>query len=69
MATTSKLLTYEEWLKMPEAEGVEEVVNGEIQRMPPIKFSMQTLSKTWPIFSGHNSTAGLFKSASAPSGS
>jgi Uma2 family endonuclease len=37
MATTSKLLTYEEWLKMPEAEGVEEVVNGEIRRMPPNK--------------------------------
>jgi Uma2 family endonuclease len=37
MATTSKLLTYEEWLRLPEAEGVEEVVNGEIQRMPPNK--------------------------------
>src|SRR3984893_18341185 len=37
MATTSKLLTYEEWLKLPEAEGVEEVVNGEIRRMPPNK--------------------------------
>ena len=37
MATTSKLLTYEEWLKLPEAEGIEEVVNGEIQKMPPNK--------------------------------
>jgi len=39
MATTPKLLTYEEWLKLPEAEGVEEVVNGEIQRMPPNKWN------------------------------
>ena len=39
MATTSKLLTYEEWLKLPEAEGVEEVVNGEIRRMPPNKWN------------------------------
>jgi hypothetical protein len=30
MATTPKLLTYEEWLKLPEAEALEEVVNGEI---------------------------------------
>ena len=37
MATTSKLLTYEEWLKLPEAEGVEELVNGEIRTMPPNK--------------------------------
>jgi Uma2 family endonuclease len=37
MATTSKLLTYEEWLKLPEVEGVEEVVNGEILKMPPNK--------------------------------
>jgi Uma2 family endonuclease len=37
MATTPKLLTYEEWLKLPEAEGVEEVVNGEIRKMPPSK--------------------------------
>ena len=34
MATTPKLLSYEEWLEMPEAEGVEEVVNGEIKKMP-----------------------------------
>lgn len=37
MATTPKVLTYEEWLKLPEAEGVEEVVNGEIRKMPPNK--------------------------------
>jgi Uma2 family endonuclease len=37
MATTHKLLTYEEWLKLPEAEGIEEVVNGEMVRMPPNK--------------------------------
>jgi Uma2 family endonuclease len=34
MATTSKILTYEEWLALPEVEGVEEVVNGEIVKMP-----------------------------------
>ncbi len=39
MATTPKTLTYEEWLKLPEAEGVEEVVNGEIVKMPPNKLS------------------------------
>lgn len=39
MATTSKLLTYEEWLKLPEVEGVEEVVNGEIRKMPPNKWN------------------------------
>jgi len=37
MATTSKTLTYEEWLTLPEVEGVEEVVNGEIRTMPPNK--------------------------------
>ena len=37
MATTPKVITYEEWLKLPEAEGVEEVVQGEIRRMPPNK--------------------------------
>lgn len=39
MATTSKVLTYEEWLKLPEAEGIEEVVNGEIRKMPPNKWN------------------------------
>lgn len=37
MATTSKTLSYEEWLTLPEVEGVEEVVNGEIRKMPPNK--------------------------------
>jgi Uma2 family endonuclease len=37
MATTPKVLTYQEWLKLPEAEGIEEVVNGEIRKMPPNK--------------------------------
>ena len=37
MATTSKTLTYEEWLTLPEVEGLEEVVNGEIVKMPPNK--------------------------------
>ena len=37
MATNSKTLTYEEWLTLPEVEGVEEVVNGEIRKMPPNK--------------------------------
>lgn len=31
------MLTYQQWLKLPEAEGVEEVVNGEIRKMPPNK--------------------------------
>ena len=39
MATTPKTLTYEEWLKLPEVEGVEEVVNGVIVKMPPNKLS------------------------------
>src|SRR5229473_6271859 len=38
MATTPKVLTYEEWLKLPEVEGVEEIVNGEIRRVPPEKW-------------------------------
>jgi Uma2 family endonuclease len=36
-STSSKTLTYEEWLTLPEVEGVEEVVNGEIRHMPPNK--------------------------------
>jgi Uma2 family endonuclease len=39
MATTPKVLTYEEWLKLPEAEGIEEVVNGEIRKMLPNKWN------------------------------
>jgi Uma2 family endonuclease len=39
MATTPILLTYEEWLKLPEVEGIEEVVNGEIRKIPPNKWN------------------------------
>jgi Uma2 family endonuclease len=39
MATSSKTLTYEEWLTLPEVEGVEEVVDGEIRKMPPNKWN------------------------------
>jgi len=36
MATLTRLLSYDEWLAMPPAgEGKEEVVNGELQFMPP----------------------------------
>ena len=38
MATTTKTVTYEEWLRMPEvSDAIEEVVNGEIRIMPPPK--------------------------------
>jgi Uma2 family endonuclease len=38
MATTTKLVTYEEWLKMPEVQdAIEEVVNGEVRIMPAPK--------------------------------
>ena len=38
MATLPRIVTYEEWLEMPEAgEGREEVVNGEVQVLPPPK--------------------------------
>jgi Uma2 family endonuclease len=33
------VLTYEEWLKLPEVEGVEEVINGEVRRMPHHKWN------------------------------
>jgi len=39
MATTSKIPTYAEWLALPEVEGVEEVVNGEIVKIPPNKWN------------------------------
>jgi hypothetical protein len=36
MATTTRTVTYEEWLNMPVVEdAIEEVVNGEIRIMPP----------------------------------
>ena len=38
MATIPKVVTYQEWLEMPEIEdGIEEVVDGEIRVMPPNK--------------------------------
>jgi Uma2 family endonuclease len=37
-STISKIVTYEEWLKMPETEGKEEVVDGEIIKMPPAEY-------------------------------
>jgi Uma2 family endonuclease len=38
LSTTSKIVTYEEWLEMPETEGKEEVVDGEIIVMPPAQY-------------------------------
>lgn len=39
MAIASKIVTYEEWLAMPEVEdAIEEVVDGEISIMPPAKW-------------------------------
>ena len=39
MATTTRTVTYEEWLHMPVVEdAVEEVVNGEVRIMPPNKW-------------------------------
>ena len=39
MATTTRTVTYEEWLKMPVMEdAIEEVVNGEVRTMPPNKW-------------------------------
>jgi Uma2 family endonuclease len=46
MATTSKTLTYDEWLRLPETEGREEVVNGEIRKMPPNKWSHARVVET-----------------------
>jgi hypothetical protein len=45
MATSSKTLTYEEWLTLPEVEGVEEVVNGEIVKMRRINGPILALSR------------------------
>ena len=33
--TTSKTLTYEEWIQLPETDEIEEIVNGEIRKIPP----------------------------------
>ena len=40
MATTPKVLTYEEWLKLPEAEGIEEVVMARSEKCLLIKYCM-----------------------------
>jgi hypothetical protein len=45
MATSSKTLTYEEWLTLPEVEGGEEVVNGEIVKMRRINGPILALSR------------------------
>ena len=37
-STTSKVVTYAEWLQMPETKGKEEVVDGEIIKMPPVQY-------------------------------
>lgn len=38
MGTTTRTVTYDEWLNMPEVQdAIEEVVNGEIRIMPPAK--------------------------------
>ena len=42
MATTTKLITYEESLTMPEAP-YDEIVNGELRLMPPPSFKHQRL--------------------------
>src|SRR5579884_2487709 len=39
MGTLAKVVTYEEWLRMPEVDGVEEVVDGEIRVMPPNRWA------------------------------
>jgi len=44
MATLPKVVTYEEWLRMPAVEdSVEEVVNGEIRIMPPNKWESHSV--------------------------
>ena len=45
MAAASKVLTYEEWLKMPEVEGVEEVVDGEVHILPPASWEHAVVVK------------------------
>src|ERR1035438_6392725 len=41
---SSKTVTYEEWLRMPEVDdALEEVVNGEIRIMPPAKWKHQRI--------------------------
>jgi len=42
-STTSKIVTYEEWLKMPETKTKEEVVDGEIITMPAPRWEHATI--------------------------
>jgi Uma2 family endonuclease len=43
---SSKTVTYEQWLLMPEVEdAIEEVVNGEIRIMPPAKWKHQRITE------------------------
>src|SRR5579871_1884735 len=44
--TTSKIVTCQEWLQMPEAEGREEVVAREIIKMPPARFEHASMVHT-----------------------
>ena len=62
MATSSKTLTYEEWLKLPEVEGVEEVVNGEICNMPPNKLHHAYTVENLADLLSRQSIAGPFES-------
>ena len=44
MATLPKVVSYEEWLRMPTVEDcIEEVVDGEIRIMPPNKWESQSI--------------------------
>lgn len=48
MATTPKVINYEEWLKLPEAEGVEESRPRQVPKDPSEQMeSCPHLSKTW----------------------
>src|SRR5689334_6292488 len=42
-STTSKVVTYEEWLQMPQTKTKEEVVDGEIITMPPPTWDHATI--------------------------
>src|SRR5207245_1951331 len=45
-STTSKIVRYEEWLQMPEVEGREEVVDGEIIKIVPAKYDHSHIVQT-----------------------
>lgn len=50
MATLPKIITYEERIQMPATEGREEVVDGEIRRMPPNKLPHPSSTTSQPRF-------------------